>query len=173
MSLKFKQGAEVNGSMGLLISILVRYPEVGTVNYDPDRRVIKFTFLLQQESGKTKLPQIAQSIQSALEVFHDLEGLHPQTVSVESHYDEGLCSLEVFRDVETLSLSEITLLIDLLNQQAGQVILSEEYVEGLQEDEKLWQEELISHMLDSLRSGSYDQQVYAFREEGRVMVYNK
>ncbi|ABZ84930.1 conserved hypothetical protein [Heliomicrobium modesticaldum Ice1] len=173
MSLRFKQGPEVNGSMGLLISILVRYPEVGTVNYDPARRVLKFTFLLQRESVKDKLPAIAQGVKTALEVFHELEGLSPLVTSVEPRLGDGLASLEVHRDVESLSLNEIALLIDLLNQQAGQVILSEDEGEALQEEERLWQEELISHMLDSLKSGGYDQQVYAFREEGRVMVYNK
>lgn len=173
MTLKFKHGPEVNGSMGLLISILVRYPEVGTVNYDPSGRVLKFTFMLQRNVAEQKLPHITNTIFGALVVFHDLEGLKPEIVAVEPRNDDGWPSLEVCRDIETLSQSEISLLIDLLHQQAGQGILLEESDETLHEDEKVWQEELISHMLDSMKSGEIDKKVYAFREEGRVMVYNK
>ncbi|MDD2421336.1 MAG: hypothetical protein PHC60_05855 [Heliobacteriaceae bacterium] len=174
MAIKFKNGPEVSGSMGLLISILVRYPEVGTINYDPEGRVLKFTFLLHWEVTEQKLAQIAETIGEALRVYHGLEELEPKIVTVEPRYDTGgLFSLGVGRDIETLSQGEIALLIDLLHQLLGPGILEEDEPNVLLEDELQWQEEMISHMLDTLKSGDIEQQIFAFREEGRVMVYNK
>ncbi|WP_131919644.1 hypothetical protein [Heliophilum fasciatum] len=173
MALRYKKGHEVNASTGLLISVLLRFPEVGTVNFDPTSKTLRFSFLLHPERFHGKMRELTKRITSALDLYHAFDGIEPIIFTIHSRNEEKLLSIEVVRDVVTLGLVEIGLLVDLLRQQASGGLWVEEEQAPLQDDEKEWQEELIANMLDNLKRDNQVQKLFAFREEGRVVVYNQ
>ncbi|WP_153724399.1 hypothetical protein [Heliorestis convoluta] len=173
MNITTKQNEEMKGTTGLLVSILARYPEVGTVTYDPLKRIIKFSFLLQEEVEIKRMEACTSLMQEALLTFHKLEYRQPDVLFVKYENNVPLASLYIHRDVESLSLHEIALIVELLKQQVGSIcFLEKELNDTLHEDEILWQEEMISSLLEDLRGIESTQSLYAFREEGRVMVFN-
>ena len=55
----------VTDSVGLLISILLRYPEVATINFDPDHHLLKFTFIYLQVLGNNELKPLKKNCWTA------------------------------------------------------------------------------------------------------------
>jgi len=172
LSLKYKHGGEVSDSIGLLISILVRYPEVGTINYEPQEQVLRFTFMLTKPLEREPLERFAQKFRKSLETYNYLEDREAQVINLKYTPYDRLMALEVQRDVTTLSRDEINLIIALVRDEFN-TSLATENNDHMMEEELLIQEELIDRMLESVRGTVPQRQLIAFREEGRVMVFNK
>nr|WP_277998977.1 hypothetical protein [Moorella sulfitireducens] len=172
MGLKYKHGGEVSDSIGLLISILVRYPEVATINYEPGEQVLRFTFMLSRSLSGEIVREFASKFRKSLEVFNYLEGREARTVNLKYTPYDQLTALEVQRDVATLSRDEIDLIIALVREEFASCLVAENN-DNIMEEELLIQEELIDRMLESVRGTVPERRLIAFREEGRVMVFNK
>ncbi|MHB9095579.1 MAG: hypothetical protein ACYC21_13000 [Eubacteriales bacterium] len=169
---KSKQQEEVSDSIGLLISILVRYPEVGTINYDPIRQQLKFTFIFSCVLEESELVNFKKIVVESIETYNKLEGRNPVFIETSCSLCENFTMFEVSRDVGTLSQEEISLVIELVHMNYTQNLISEKN-DSLMEEDLLMQEELIEHMLENLKISSPEKNLIAFREEGRVLVFNK
>lgn len=172
VGLKYRNGSDVSDSIGLLISILVRYPEIATINLEPDAQVLKLTFILSELVDEDTQQSFSDRIRSSLDVYNYLEGKNPTTTTISFSDHEKLTFLEVRRDVHSLSQDEISLIISLVRDEFEQIMVKEEN-ENLLEEDLLVQEELIGHMLENLRDCTQEKKLIAFREEGRVLVFNK
>lgn len=163
---------DISDSVGLLISILVRYPEVGTINYDPIRQQIKFTFILSGVLDGTKLDNFKKVMLNSIDSYNHLE--HRYTAMAEINYiiNEQFTMCEIIRDVDTLSQEEISMVIELVQGSFKQVLVLEKN-DYLLEEDLLMQEEMIEHMLENIKASSPEKNLIAFREEGRVLVFNK
>ena len=162
----------VTDSVGLLISILVRYPEVATINFDPENHLLKFTFIYLQVLGNNELENIKEKLMDSIEVYNLLEGKETRLVALDHQICGNLTLLEVQRDVDTLVQEEITLIVELFHQHLDTNLVTEDN-EQLIEEDLLAQEEMIEHMLESIKGSTQDKFLFAFREEGRVLVFNK
>jgi len=169
---KSKPQEEVSDSIGLLISILVRYPEVGTINYDPVDQHLKFTFMFSSVLEEEDLVNFKKIMVDSIEIYNGIEEREPAIINVCYHLNDSFSMLEVTRDVETLSQEEISMVIELVYTKYKQFLVSERN-ENLLEEDLLMQEELIEHMLENIRISYPEKNLIAFREEGRVLVFNK
>ncbi len=158
-------------SVGLLISILVRYPEVATINFDPENNLLKFTFIYSQVLQDKELKSLKRKIMDSIEVYNFLEGKETRMVSLEHSVCDHLTMIEIQRDVDTLVQEEITLIVGLFRQGLNNNLVTEE--NELIEEDLLVQEEIIEHMLENIKRSTQDKFLFAFREEGRVFVFNK
>ncbi|RKO68092.1 hypothetical protein [Desulfofundulus salinus] len=163
---------DVTDSVGLLISILVRYPEVATINFDPGRQVLKFTFIASRVLNRREIAAVKEKLLDSIEVFSMLEGKQTRVSLIDHQICDHLTMIEVQRDVETLVQEEIALIVQLLRQLLNDNLVAEAN-DSLFEEDLLIQEEIIEHMLDSMRAAAEDKHLFAFREDGRVLVFNK
>ncbi|MCL6559402.1 MAG: hypothetical protein K6U74_11520 [Firmicutes bacterium] len=162
----------VTDSVGLLISILVRYPEVATINFDPENQLLKFTFIYSQVLGDNELDNLKQKLMDSIEVYNFLEGKETRLISLNRQICDNLTLIEVERDVDTLVQEEIALIVELFRQYLNTSLVTEEN-EQLFEEDLIAQEEIIEHMLESIKGSTQDKFLFAFREEGKVLVFNK
>ena len=162
----------VADSIGLLISILVRYPEVGTINYEPKTHVLTFTFVLLCLLPDEQIDGFQTKLFDCLKTFNYLEAREPQVINLSSSVCRNFTVMEIRRDVETLSQNEISLIVSLIRQEFREDLVTEES-DSLVEEEMLLQEELIGHMLENMKGAVPEKKLIAFREEGRVLVFNK
>lgn len=169
---KSKPQEEVSDSIGLLISILVRYPEVGTINYDPIKQNLKFTFIFSCELEEAKLVNFKKKVIESIETYSNLEGRTPTFIDVSYCLCESFTMFEITRDVGTLTQEEISLAIDLVYINFEQHLVTEKN-DYLMEEDLIMQEELIERMLENLKTSFPEKNLIAFREEGRVLVFNK
>ncbi len=173
MGVHYKGGGDdVTDSVGLLISILLRYPEVATINFNPESQLLKFTFIYSKVLGNGELDSLKQKLMDSIEVYNLLEGKKTRVVTLNHQVCDNLTLLEVRRDVDTLAQEEITLIVELFHQFLNNDLVTEEN-EQLVEEDLIAQEEIIEHMLQSIKCSTQDKCLFAFREEGRVFVFNK
>jgi hypothetical protein len=167
LNFQYHDGANVPKGVGLLISILVRYPEVCSVRYLQQEHALKFRFMLQLANDEEL---ITQKIREALEVFHRFEGDTMQICEVEQKRQEHLSLLTITRDVGSMSRTEVGLLVDLVKAKWQKQLIFDEA--ELSDEELLFQDEVIGQILQSFSEVSLDKGLIAVREEGKVLVYN-
>lgn len=161
-----------SGSAGLLVSILLRFPEVGSVTFDPHSHALCFTLLLKQRMVADGFRRLQVLVLESVAAFSFLQGIEPRLVDINRTSLQGLTAIEISRDVETLTREEISLLIGLMRARFsdGLVVESDS---GLMEEDLIVQEQLIDEALDDLRETQQQHNLIAYREGGRVLVFNK
>ncbi len=163
---------EVSDSVGLLISILVRYPEVGTINYDPRRQTLKFTFIFASNIESASIEKFDRILNDSISTYNYLESKSPECIEMNYQFCDNFTLLEICRDVNTLAKEELSLIIQLVYDYFKQELVTEKNDYYLEED-LIMQEELIEHMLENLKTATPEKNLIAFREDGRVLVFNK
>lgn len=172
MDFRYKGKEDVTNSVSLLISILIRHPEVAKINFDPEKQVLRFTFIFYGALAPADMSGLGGKILNSIEVYNILEGKQPQVVQLDHKISDNLTMIEIQRDVDTLAQGEIALMVELFRQYINNKLVTEESDELVDED-LVVQEELIDHMLESVKTKSENKRLYAFRDEGRVLVFNK
>lgn len=170
---KYRQdNGKLCDSIGLLISILVRYPEIGTVKFNPCSQTLRLSFLLSQLIDEKEYQVFADKICTSLETYNMLEGNDRVIIQTALSSFDQISVIEVDRDVHTLSKTEIALIITLIKEfYASRMIIDNN--DTLLEEDLLVQEELIDNMLEHLKASHYEKNLIGIREDGRVMVFNK
>lgn len=172
MILQFRNGDEVPDSVGLLISMLVRYPEIGTINYDSETNSIKITFIMLKTIPEQDLEDFRKTLLSCLEAFHFLEQTKIELMDVNYSLCEDITILEYKRDVKSLTSKEISLTISVVRNSFPEYLMNENQPQ-VEEDQLLQEEEIIGKMLENIKYTVPDKKLIAFREEGRVLIFNK
>lgn len=161
---------DLSRNISFLISVLVRYPEVSTVKYDPRERTICFTALVQEATDATRS---AGRLSDALTLLNQLEGRFPERLAVETADLGGLTSFSVTRDIYTLTPEEVYTAIEFLRQEHPDRVISDPLNYAYMDEEWWVQEELIEEMLKDLGRGRTARNLLAFREEGRVVLFRQ
>lgn len=153
----------------LMVSIMLRYPEIGTIKYNPRHRSIKFTFLvLDEKIDQQQLSSFGDALKKALQTYNYIEKRCPTVIHADHSILGGVTLVNVVRDVETLYLNEIALVVDFFKEWFNPETRNE-----FPEEEMLFQEEIIRQSLEHLKQVRTGKWIIALREEGRVMVFNK
>jgi hypothetical protein len=171
---KYQQDDEehISDAVNLLISILVRYPEIGAINFDPDKQALKLSFMLANVPSPSQFAAIKKLMTDSIAAYHMLEGCeHAVCDLVLNNYDK-VAMLTIRRDVGTLSKGEIALIITLVRERLKDLLVTDTNDTMLEED-LLIQEELIENMLESIKTEQAKHRLVGIREDGRVFVYNK
>lgn len=167
-----KRDDRMSRKLSQLISMLVRYPEVGTVTYDPGQQTIRMSLLLKGEMAGPEFAVVEEALFDTLEVYHLLEQRQPVIMEVVRESYGGLTSIAITRDARSLSPEEIYVLIEFFRQRfPGRLVA--EAVEYAGEDDLIAQDEMIEEILYDLEATKGDRNLIAIREDGRLMVFQK
>lgn len=159
-------------SVGLLISILVRYPELASINFDPKQQSLKFTFLATKILPETEFHRLRDLVEASLDAYWGLSRRRPAEFSFTISSFAGVSVLEMTRDVASLSQEELALVISLMKDALGDRLVVDRN-DGSPDEDLSVQEELIQEMLEDIKEDKLEKNLIAFREEGRVLVFNK
>lgn len=171
--LKYRQDDEqVSDGVNLLISILVRYPEIGTISFDPDNESLKLTFMLSGIPSSDEFAAVKQLILNSAAAYYELEGLRVRITDFQMTTYEQVAMFNVIRDVATLSKSEIAIIITLLRDKFKERLVAD-HNDSMLEEDLLVQEELIDNMLENIKQQHAAHGLIGIREDGRVLVFNK
>jgi len=156
----------------LLISLLLRFPEIMTINYDMPQDCAKFTFMLNGSPDKAEVSRFNSLLRESLSVYRELTG---EEFSVKAKVlRSGNFSLVVVTGcTSTLSLEAIQLITGVVATVfSNRVIRDSETADSARDDEMWRQEEIIEYLL-SHSTGTKEENLIAFREAGKVYVYDK
>lgn len=170
---KYKQNDEqVSDGVNLLISILVRYPEIGTISFDPQNNRLKLTFLLSTLPSESEFSYLKNVLSDSIFAYNRLEGVALEVFDVQLAHYEQVAMLSIFRDVHTISKGEIALVITLLRGNFKSHLITD-FNDSLLEEDLLIQEEVIENMLTSIKKHRTENKLIGIREDGKVLVFNK
>ena len=159
-------------SINLLTSILVRYPEVGTINYSPRGHLLKLKFILKEELDKKTIKQINEELESCINTYIYLESKsEPKYLKTKNNVCSGITIFEITRDASTLTQKEIGLVVCLLRERFKHSLVTDGYF--AQDEELMEQDDFIRHMLDNLKKKNLKNDLIAVREEGRVLIFTR
>lgn len=164
---------EEKDSIGLLTSLLVRYPEVCSLNYHPGENSLKLIFILRGKLKKSILKKFSDELIICVRTYLYFEKKDvPRQIRVKYDYESELTRIIITRDAASLTQREISLMINLLQAHFKNLLISDESTNFAEED-LLLQDDYIKCMLDNLHPGMFKNKIIALREEGRVLVFKQ
>ncbi len=174
MALNFKIGEENSESAGLLISILMRYPEIGAISFNPDDHTMTLSFSCKKIIAEKDFLNKKDRLELCLDTYAYLEGKKSSVLAIQCLGTEEVSVLKIKYEVEVATKSEIALIINFLQQEFGDCLVRDlDKNEFLGEEDLLLQDEFIGHMLESFKYAIPVNKIIAFREEGRVHLFKK
>ncbi|KEO84207.1 hypothetical protein [Tumebacillus flagellatus] len=155
----------------LLISFLIRYPVLASLRYNQGSQTLSFTVLLKDQVDAERQTEFVEFLQGYYEACKVVDPKFPQLGRVEHAALNGVTVLGYEQRVEILTLVEVRLLMQLFVEFYGDLIGAEAL--PLQEEELYAQEEIIEQILGQKETWRSEKSIVAYREGGRVFVYNK
>lgn len=164
--------AHSGGTVGLFVSILVRYPEVANITYRRETHSLKLTVLLRSRLPAPEAARFQRVLVRSVETYVRLSRRSARLVGADIAARDGVTVVELRRDIDSLTQTELAMLLTLVREFFGANLVVES-LPPVELDELTAQEEYIEEMLDDLRDAPQAPNLIAFREEGRVLVFNQ
>lgn len=155
--------------LGTLIAVLMRYPEVSSVQCNPEAKTIQVTFVVRGAISDAAWERVSDESQTALASYRHMTKRPLTTIDLIHDVSGAVTTIELTRDTDTVSVEEIGILIEILRDHAELTVLFDPH--DLLEEDMMVQEETIQERLqDLIQEGSG--QLVALRDEGRVLIFN-
>lgn len=159
--------------VNLLITILMRFPQIGTVHFDPKNRTLQMTFILSLNMSDDEFAPIMKKSMDCLSAYHRLIDRKPSMLSLDYKSSLPFSIFSITRDLFSVTRGEISLIINLLSEEFPDHLVIENPV-GIEIPEDIGMtDEWIDNMIENVRQQRSKKHLTAFREDGRVLVFNK
>lgn len=165
------QDKDLSDGVNLFISILVRYPEIGTIRINPLHKTLQLNFMLSKTPNNNNLAAIKGLLSSSIQTYHILQETSPKIINIALNSFEKIATLTIERDIDTLSKGELGLIILLLHDKFKNTLIIDKN-DSIPDEDLLVQEELIDNMLQNIKNQAYNKLI-GIREDGRVLVFNQ
>ncbi|MCY0881820.1 MAG: hypothetical protein OWS74_07475 [Firmicutes bacterium] len=153
--------------LGTLISVVVRYPEISSVRYDPDNQMLGVSFVLKRTLDRLTWRAFRSYLTEVLKTYRAVTKQPLKRVRLSRLELEQATALTLERDVATIAVEEIGMAIEVLHERFGSDLAVDSH--DIVEEELFLQEESLQANLESLGNGVHGP-VVAMREEGRVVI---
>jgi hypothetical protein len=121
------------------------------------------------ESGD--LDDFFRFLEDSIDTLVFLTGRNSTLLDVCLTHREALSIIELDRDVDSISLGEISLIVSLMQDHFGADLLCGEGTADV--EDTAWYEDFIQHMLEDINQETSLHELIGFREGNRVMVFDK
>lgn len=159
----------------LMGSLLVCYPEVTAINYDPEKDWLELSFMVRKPVPEgRKLDDFLDFLRESLEVYHEMEeGLCVwSSVSLDEQHDTLM--IQVVRNLGDLSRGELEVMAELMVDRFGDSLLVDRHTEeNLPLEFANMHSEILDQLLDQPQELAIKERIAAVRENDRVVVYNR
>jgi hypothetical protein len=170
---------DASDGVAFLTSLLVRFPELGSASLGPHKGEIRLEFYLDSEVDGMRFEEFIQKFKMSWDLFFELLRVTPNDRRItrvvdypteESQGDAEVEIIRVTRDLETLSLEELSLMVNLIKERFIATIIEGEPIATT---EARYQEQVLLKSLDRVRSDPFAVgALTGFRDEMRVLVYS-
>jgi hypothetical protein len=163
--------SESADAVGLVIALLVRFPQIATLASEPGRS-LTMSFAVGKRLDRATQRDLRDAIVEHVRAFTQLGGEPAEEIEVACEADDGLTFVRVTRDARTLGREELQLLTALFAERFGDALLQSPAADDDGLDEDLGAaDDLVEYALEALRDPSQQKSLVGYREEKRVLVY--
>lgn len=163
---------EISNGVNLLISLLIRHPEIGTISFMPQHNYLKFKFMLAAIPSPLEISTLKNLFSDSIAAYNQLEGLPMHFAEFNLSPYDPVAMLSILRDINTISKNEIALIVGLLRENLSKYLIVDPN-ESLSEEDLLLQEEVIEDMLENIKHQQTLHPLIGIRENGRILIFNK
>ncbi len=155
----------------LLATILVVYPIVSTITYEPKEAMIRLSYALRGQPRDEEFKELAGRIVDSLESYHHLEGFYNAHIEMQMEGVGDTFFLHVKRDMATLSRGELSVLNTLIEEKFSSLLIYDEIQGSADMEFIMAQEDRLDQMLLMIRQMNISDRLVGIREQERVVVY--
>ncbi|MGE5578597.1 MAG: hypothetical protein ACM3WU_01015 [Bacillota bacterium] len=163
-----------NRDVEVLATLLVAYPQVSRVTFDPENKALGLVFLCQGPIGARRRSEISQLYSDAVQVFLRLTRRRATVVKTLWEKMGDFYCFQVERDVASISSEELNLTADLISEKAKLVVSQEEVEMSDGREDFAWSARLfLQEMLEQVKDLRSKRKLVALREGEKVLVFDK
>lgn len=158
----------------LLASVLVCFPEIEAVSYEPRQGLLTMDFVVRAQLSPAEIEEFAAFLAESIETYHVIEGGEASVVDFGYEQHDALTILHLARPMDELSERELNLTVQLLTERFGEALLVDPHgVETLDAEFRMLQHETLERMLVAVREIPLRERLVGIRERDQVVVYNR
>lgn len=154
-----------------ILSAFICYSEFSSIKYDVKSDTIKIEVPLNAGIDKDQLRKFITGYLQSMELFHKITGVEPAKFDLDFIEKSRIIILRLYRDSKTLREQELELFVQFLRQSFACSLIRDDNdisaMAGSLGDVKTSLLQRIKQSYDSYHS------IFAYRDEGRVFVFNK
>ena len=109
----WKEGEPFTNSMSLIVSLLIRYPEIATLSLNPEEGSFAFSFIFKRAFSPAEIKELRENLTESLYAMLELNHQQATVLKISCRKSKGFSFLELKRDIISFSQEEITLVIGL------------------------------------------------------------
>ncbi len=165
---------EMNTGVQLLASMLVCYPELYAVTYDPHETEITLDFVVQARVSHEKMKEFADLVDKSVQTYHDLYGGEPVWLAIDADVNGKLMTVHVRRQFATMLRGELDLLTELFRDRFGEGLQTDAHtLDALEPEFSTMQSNLLDQMFELAQNSRIKERMIGMREKDKVVVYNR
>ncbi len=160
-----------NDSVHLLVSLLVRHPELSRVRITPRCEAMAFFFVVRGEVAGSEARAFKRTLDDHVRALHALGDIRDAAVRVALTSSDGMTFVEIERDAKTVGREEIALIVGVMAQTFGERLVVNPPADDAGEEEMSAADDPVGSALDAVRNGRQRKGLVGFRDDRRVLVY--
>ncbi len=157
----------------ILATLLVAYPEVSRVTYDPKRKALNLAFLCKGPLSAKTREGICRSYLDSVSVYLDLIGAKATVAECLWEKMDDFYYLLVERDIASLTPGELNLTVELLEGRVAVLYASDEGDRLALDDEMRPARAFLQDTVNQVRNLESTRKLVALREGEKVLVFDK
>ncbi len=156
----------------LMVNLLVRFPEIYKINYNLANHTCSLSYMIRKVLKGTEYLTLRRNLNRSVQVLRYVGKKEPVEVKTHKKNIDSLTCLEIIITALPPVVEEISLVTNLLRDE-----FQDRLVVELRPDDDDWDED-ISYWenvcgLVKARDEQREENLFAFREAGKVYVYDK
>jgi hypothetical protein len=169
-SAKARMPNESSDDVGMVIALLVRFPEIATIVSHPGDGSLTLSFAVAEHVTRAAERVLREQLTEHVRALMDHAGEHHDVLTVECESDRSTSFVRIARDVRTFTREELQLVVALLAERFGAALHRSPSEDDGYDDEGS-SDELVDFAIEALRDPESQRSLVGFREEKRVLVY--
>jgi len=170
------RGKEPLGKAGvqLLGAMLVCYPEISTVAFEPRDGQLVLGFVVRAPlPARPDLEKFAAFLNDSVQAYHELEESRFVCTAIEAEAQNNTLILRVRRALTDFMRGELELIVTLMRDRFGeQLVVDRHSPDNLEPDFADLQSEILDQMLEHVQEIPIGEHIVGVRENDRVVIYN-
>ena len=160
-------------SVDLLISLLVRFPEILTIHYNLKEATFKLSFMLKASLEPARYAIFRKNFSKCLDAYYKMLQLKSRPPAIHQKPIHNWTLLQVIFHKKNISFEEITLANNMIfNEFNKEIIMDNRGNSFTCDDREAFGEDFAAYLLPE-RKKRGENNLFAFREAGKVYVFDK
>lgn len=158
----------------LLASMLICFPEIETVSYDPHEGWLTMDFVIQAHVSAEEIKAFTALLTESIETYHAIEDGFASALNIAYECHANLTILHISRKMDELSQMEMSLIVHLMTERfEGKLHIDPHGAGALDSEFGFVQHETLERMLTVIRELPLRERLVGIRERDQVVVYNR